>query len=216
MTGLATRAATLVIMAVLVIAASACKEGDAITVRALRFHGVSNIAESELRAVLATKQGSRIPFTRKPGFNQSEFTRDLQRVKAFYADRGYPDAKVTAVNADFDTDKKSVALDVTIEEGQPVLVQSVRFEGFDVLPPRRQSALPRLVQIEPGAPRNRGAMRSGRETALSELHEFGYPYTEVSVREEAGQATRDVAIVYAAEPGPKANVEPAEFVGISR
>ncbi len=213
MTGSASRAATLVIMAMLVIVVSACKDGDAIKVRALRFHGVSNIAESELRAVLATKQGSRIPFTRKPGFNRSEFTRDLQRIKAFYSDRGYPDAKVTAVNADFDTDKKSVALDVTIQEGQPVLVSAVRFEGFDVLPPRRQRALPRIVQVESGAPRNRGTVRSGREAAISELHEFGYPYAEVSVREEVGEAQGGVSIVFAAETGPKAIFGPVEIRG---
>ncbi len=117
------------------------------------------------------------------------------------------------MNADFDTDKKSVALDVTIEEGQPVLVQSVRFEGFDVLPPRRQSALPRLVQIEPGAPLNRGTVRSGREIAINELHEFGYPYAEVSVREEAGEARGEAAIVYAAAPGPKAIFGPVEIRG---
>ena len=37
--------------------------------RSLKFHGVTSVSESDLRAVLATKQGSWIPFSKKPGFN---------------------------------------------------------------------------------------------------------------------------------------------------
>ena len=61
--------------------------------------------------MLATKQGSWLPFTKKPGFNRDEFTSDLQRVTAFYTDRGYPDAKVTSVDADLDAAKQTVAID---------------------------------------------------------------------------------------------------------
>ena len=65
-------------------------------------------------------------------------------------------------------------------------MRSVRFEGFEVLPERRQRALPRIVRIEAGTPRNRPAVRTGRETALNELREFGYPYADVTVSEVAG------------------------------
>jgi outer membrane protein assembly complex protein YaeT len=206
--GMAVLAATM-----FVVATAACKETEPVKVRSLKFHGVSNIAEADLRAVLATKQGSWLPFSKKPGFNRAEFTRDLQRIQAFYADRGYPDAKVTAVDADFDTDKKAVSITVTIAEGAPVLVRSVRFEGFEVLPERRQRALPRIVHVDVGAPRNRPAVRTGRETALNELREFGYPYADVIVGEVPAENPREVSIVYSAKTGPSAVFGPVEIRG---
>jgi outer membrane protein assembly complex protein YaeT len=217
MTWLGRRVTAIASVIVVLAAAAACKEKEteSVRVRSLKFQGVSNVAESELRAVLATKQGSWIPFSKKPAFNRSEFTRDLQRLKAFYADRGYPDAKVTAVDADFDEDKKAVALVVTINEGAPIVVRSVRFEGMDVLPERNQRALPRLVKIEAGTPRNRPAIRTGRETIVNQFREFGYPYADVTVREVQAENTREVGIVYSATPGPAAVFGPVEIRGNS-
>jgi len=213
MTWLGRRPLALGVAALLVFGTAACKENEPIQVRSLKFDGVSNVAESELRAVLATKQGSWLPFSKKPGFNRSEFTRDLQRIKAFYADRGFPDAKVTAVDADFDRDKKSVAIKVSIDEGRPIVVRSVRFEGFQVLPERRQRALRRIVRVPEGTPLNRPAVRTGRENAANELREFGYPYGTVSVSETPAEADREVAIVYSADPGPAAVFGPVEIRG---
>jgi outer membrane protein assembly complex protein YaeT len=213
MTRLGRRGTAIASATFILLAAMACKEPESVRVRSLKFQGVSKVAESELRAVLATKQGSWLPFSKKPGFNRAEFTRDLQRIKAFYADRGYPDAKVTAVDADFDTDKKNVAITVTIDEGAPILVSSVRFEGFGVLPERRQRALPRIVRVATGTPRNRPAVRTGRETVLNELREFGYPYAEVTVREVQAENAREVGIVYSADPGPAAVFGKVEIRG---
>ena len=56
-------------------------------------------------------------------------------------------------------------------------------------------------------------MRTGRETALNELKEFGYPYAEVNVREVPAERAREVGIVYAAEPGPSAVFGPIEIRG---
>ena len=121
MSGLGRPASAILATFLVIVATTGCKDDEPVRVRSLKFHGVTRVSENELRAVLATKQGSWIPFSKKPGFNRNEFTRDLQRVTAFYADRGYPDAKVTAVDADLDAAKKTVALNVTVAEGAPVI-----------------------------------------------------------------------------------------------
>ena len=203
MFGLGRQGSAILAAFLLITAAAGCKDDEPIRVRSLKFRGVSHISESELRTVLATKQGSWLPFTKKPGFNRNEFTKDLQRVTAFYTDRGYPDAKVTSVDADLDAAKQTVGLTVTVSEGDPVIVESVRFDGFEALPERRQQTLPRRVGIESGAPLNRPVVRAGRETAANDLREFGHPYAEVTVREDQ-LAPRKVAIVYTANPGPAA------------
>ena len=64
------------------------------------------VDEAQLRA-LQTKAGSWIPFSKKPPFDTDEFQRDLQRLRQFYTERGYPDARVTNVDVAFDEKKET-------------------------------------------------------------------------------------------------------------
>ena len=89
--------------------------------RACPCKGVEAVDEAQLRAALQTKAGSWIPFTKKPAFDTDEFQRDLQRLRNFYTERGYPDARVTDVDVVFDEKKEHVRLTVTVREGEPTL-----------------------------------------------------------------------------------------------
>ena len=72
---------------------------------------------------------------KKAYFDRARFDADLKRIQAFYADRGYPDARVTGFDVKLNDKQDAVDLTVTISEGEPVTVAAVTFVGFDVLPP---------------------------------------------------------------------------------
>src|SRR5438067_13464028 len=113
------------------ISAAACKEEGTIKVHSLKFNGVKAVAAGRLRDALATKQSSKIPWGKKAYFDRSRFDADLKRIQAFYADRGYPDARVTGFDAKLNAKQDSVDITVTISEGQPVKVAAINFVGFD-------------------------------------------------------------------------------------
>jgi outer membrane protein assembly factor BamA len=75
------------------LASVGCKEEGTIAVHNLTFKGVKAVDSSRLRNALATRQSSRLPWGRKSYFDRSHFDADLKRLQAFYADRGYPDAR---------------------------------------------------------------------------------------------------------------------------
>ncbi len=195
--------------------ASSCKEDEPLEVASLRLDGVEAVPAAELRAVLATKQGSIIPFTRKPGFNRQEFTKDLKRIEAFYADRGFPDARVTAVDVDLDERRGEVRVTITVREGEPVPVASLQLEGFGVLPERALERLRRQIAIEPGDIRRRATVAAARETAVTGLKEQGYPYAKVDVSETEGERPREVSLTLRAEPGRRAAFGQVEVQGNS-
>src|SRR6185436_353941 len=89
----------------LFLAATACQEEGTIKVSSLSFHGVKAVSESRLREALATRQSSKIPFSRKRYFQQAAFDADLKRLQAFYEDRGFPDARVTHFDVKFNGKK---------------------------------------------------------------------------------------------------------------
>jgi outer membrane protein assembly factor BamA len=71
-------------------------------------------------------------------FDQEQFERDLMRIVSFYAERGYPEAKI--VSHDVDVERGAVDIRVVVDEGRPLRVAAVELENFDVLPDRRLRA----------------------------------------------------------------------------
>src|SRR6476660_1387835 len=105
----------------LAISAAACKEEGTITVHSLKFNGVKAVDTSRLRDALATKQSSKIPWGKKAYFDRSRFDADLKRIQAFYADRGFPDARVTGFDVKLNDKQDQVDVTLNINEGDPVV-----------------------------------------------------------------------------------------------
>src|SRR5215471_20995540 len=135
--------------------ATACKEEGTIKVHSLKFEGVLAADEGRLKNALATKESSRIPWGRKRYFDRARFDVDLKRIQAFYADRGYPDARVTGFDVKLNDKQDQVDITLTISEGEPVTLASVDFVGFDVIPPDHLDKLKKAIPLALGKPRDR-------------------------------------------------------------
>src|SRR5262245_54770946 len=101
------------------LAAVGCREQGTITVHSIDFKGVKAVDAARLRAALATRQSSKLPWGKKAYFDRSRFDADLKRIQAFYADRGYPDARVTGFDVKLNGKQDAVDVTLTIAEGEP-------------------------------------------------------------------------------------------------
>src|SRR5438309_5237157 len=199
-------AAGFLLLAGLALAVGGCKEEGTVTVRSVTLKGVTAVDESQLRNALATRQSSRLPWGRKFLFDRSRLDADLQRIVAFYADRGYPDARVAGVDVKLNDEKDELQVTVTVAEGEPVLVTSIEFVGFESIPPGHLDELRKRIPLEVGRPRDRREVVASRELAINELRDHGYPYGKVSVNEGGGG--RAVALTFTADSGPLAHFGP--------
>ena len=136
-------------------ATAACKEDGTIKVHSLTFQGVNVVDEARLESALATKESSWIPWGKKYYFDRARFDADLKRIKAFYADRGYPDARVTGFDVKLNNTQDGVDITVTVSEGEPVKVAAVDFVGFDVVPAAHLVDLKSKTPLNVGQPRDR-------------------------------------------------------------
>jgi outer membrane protein insertion porin family/translocation and assembly module TamA len=201
----------------------ACKEeaaAGAIRVRSIKFIGVHGVDESALRNALATRASSKLPWGTARYFYRAQFDDDLKRIQAFYADRGFPDARVTAFDVGLNAAKDTVDATITITEGDPVIVSSLMFTGFDVIPEHHLNSLKRNLPIKIGKPRDRQVVLSAREMALNELRDHGFPYATVrvdEVDESAGAAGgTNAKLTLVAVPGTLARFGPTEVQGNER
>ncbi|MGH9141570.1 MAG: POTRA domain-containing protein, partial [Vicinamibacterales bacterium] len=197
----------------LLVLASACKEGGTVKVHSLSFKGVKAVDESKLKEALATRQSSKIPWGKKYFFDRSRFDADLKRIQAFYADRGFPDARVTGFDVKLNDKQDEVDLRVTIEEGAPVVVTAIAFSGFDDVPPAHLDALKKAVPLKVGQPRDRQLVVSTHEMAVNELKDHGFPYGKVNTEEDDGGDGKQAALTFTADPGKLAHFGTVEVVG---
>src|SRR4249920_2152579 len=166
------------------LAAAGCQEPGTITVRSIDFVGVQAIETSRLKDALATRVSAKLPWGRKYRFDRSRLEEDLKRIEAFYADRGYPNARVTNVPAVPNDANDAVSVTITIAEGTPVLVSNLELAGFEVLPGASIESMRERLPIQPGQPWDRQQVIAARDLATNELRDQGYPYAKVTVGEK--------------------------------
>jgi outer membrane protein assembly complex protein YaeT len=201
------------VAAFLAISAAACKEQGTVTVHSLKFNGVKAVDEGRLKDALATKKSSKLPWGKKAYFDRSRFDADLKRIQAFYADRGYPDARVTGFDVKLNDKQDQVDVTLTIVEGDPVKVAAVDFEGFDVIPPDHLNKLKKGIPLKLGEPRDRQLVVTTHEMALNELKDHGYPYAKVATSEDDGADGKQSALTFTADPGKLAHFGPVQIEG---
>ena len=105
--------------------AAGCREQGDITIHKLDFQGVKQVDKEALAPALQTKKGSRLPWGHKTYFDRRAFDADLERIQAFYRDRGFPDARVSSFDVKLNDKQDQVDVVVSISEGQPTLVAAI-------------------------------------------------------------------------------------------
>jgi len=158
--------------------------------------------------------GWQLPWSKKNAFDRSRVGADLKRIEAFYADRGYPDARVSGFNVTLNKKENAVDVTLTIIEGQPVRVASVHYVGFDdVIPPAHLKVLEDNPPLKVGEARDRQLVIAAHEQALNELRDHGYAYANVAIEEQDGETGKDATITFRAEPGVLAHFGPISVAG---
>lgn len=181
----------------------------------LSFSGIHAFSSGQLRKVLATQKSGWLPWSVKRYFDREEFENDLKRIVAYYADRGFPDARITGVDVAFTAAKDGVKLTIHVEEGRPVIVEAIRFQGFQDLPADEFKLLDG-APLKPGGRRDRDAVRLTRDQAVKLFRNNAYPTAAVDVTERPGSAPDRVVVSYLASPGPAMTFGPVTTTGYEK
>ena len=198
------RLLTTAALLVAAIVASSCRETGDVQVTSISFEGTNAVKPDELKAILATQESGFLPWSRKRFFDRPEFDRDVKRIEAFYADRGYPNAAVVGVDVALNDAKDKVAITVQINEGEPMIVENVIFDGFGPLPADHLERLQGRFPIAVGKPKDQRLILASHDMAIAELRDHGFPYAGVRMVERPGSAEMRVELTVAADTGPQA------------
>jgi outer membrane protein assembly complex protein YaeT len=174
--------------------------------------GVHAIDESALRKALQTQATSWLPWAKRRYFNAETFLQDLKRIETFYAERGYPHARV--IESAVDKRDKGVVLRVVVDEGRPQRVAGISYSGIEAIADSTLRKLRDAAPLKEGAPFDADAVKQTAQMLMSALGDIGYAYPRVEVRQTPAEPGL-VSAEFHAEPGALGYFGPIQITGNS-
>ena len=189
-------------------------EGAAARITEIRIIGAKAFSESTLLGQMAlTTPGWLTWYTKSDQYSRAKLNGDLETLRAYYVNRGYLEFSVESTQVTISPDKQSIAIAISIVEGQPYTVTGVRLEG-DFL--GRDDAFRSLVRVRPGFP-YRGEDITETQRLFGELYgQYGYAFARIDVRPEIDRVSGQVQVVFSASPQRRVYVRRIEISGNTR
>jgi outer membrane protein assembly factor BamA len=184
----------------------------------VEFEGNRSIRDESLRISIATSESSWfarasavnwIGLGEKRYLNETEFRRDALRITALYRQSGFLEAQVDTVVRRSETD---VHVTFVIDEGPPVVVDSIAVRGFEAVAPAGEIA--DRLPLRVGEPFNRLLMLASADTIRVRLANRGYPFAEVFRNFDVDRRARSAFIDLWIDPGPPTTIGEVTIDGL--
>ena len=145
-------------------------EKQRIRVRRIEFFGNYSIPDSELERIIVTKP--QFLFFIQPGyFKAKEFEADLERIKAYYREKGHLDVKIDA-DLEYSEEGTEMYITINIEEGKQYLVGEVAIGG--ALTRFSEDEIQRQIKLKKGKPFSEMAIREDVMNIQQYYYDRGY------------------------------------------
>lgn len=149
-------------------------------------------------------------------YNHAVVDQDLKRIERWYQARGYYDAKVVNVdvdppeaaipgakaNCDLENDVCPVSVVITVEEGEPTLLNSLTWEGIEALPEELQLELRTVGELPQDAPIDETLYNEAKQRMKEALRNAGHARPAVEGTVDVDTKARTASVVYRITPGP--------------
>jgi outer membrane protein insertion porin family len=189
-------------------------EGDAAKISDIRIVGTKAFSPSTLMELFElSPTGWFSWYSKNDRYSRSKLSADLEKVRSYYLNRGYLEFAVESTQVTISPDKQSVAIAITVREGQPYTVTGVRLEG-DYL--GKEEEFRSLVLLRPGQPYRGDAVTATGKRFTELFGQYGYAFARIEPRPEVDRATGQVVVVFAAEPQRRVYVRRIDVAGNNR
>jgi outer membrane protein insertion porin family len=190
-------------------------EGDRAGIAAVNFTGNNSIGSGQLKSVIRTKESHILSFLfRDDLYDEDRLAVDRELIRIYYANRGYPDARVLSSVAEFDAQRNAYFINFTIEEGERYDFGNVAIETS--IPSLNTDALRGSIQTRDGARYSQADLQRSTQDLALRATQQGYSFAEVRPRIDRDIANRRFNITYLVDEGARVYVERINITGNSR
>ena len=185
------------------------QENKRIYIKDIRFSGNQKMSSWRLRMVMETKERGVLSwFTDRGVLKDDVMNTDIEKITAFYHDRGYMSAKVSSPAIDRQDD--GFIIDIVIDEGQRFKVESIGISG-ELL--ENNDEILKKLALKPNHYFSREDLRKDIDTITTAYMDQGFAQTQIDPRITQNQENATTAIVFEASQGPKMRIEGISITG---
>ena len=189
-------------------------EGDAARIKDIRIVGSKVFSEGTLLDLLElTPTGWFTWYSKTDRYSRTKLNSDLEKLRAHYINRGYLEFAVESTQVTISPDKQTISVAISIKEGQPYTVTSVRLEGEYL---GKEEEFRAQVLLRPGQPYRGDAVTETSRRFQDLFGLYGYAFARIEPRPEIDRATGQVAVVFTAEPQRRVYVRRIDVAGNTR
>ena len=187
------------------------EEGDQAKIRHINIVGNETFKEKELRDEFESDEKAGLMFWKgRTNYTREKLSGDLERLRAYYLDRGFMDFAIESTQVSISPDKQNIYITANVREGEVFTVDDVKLTGDLVFP---EQTLRSFVRVETGKVFSRKQVEATVEAITAVLANFGYAFANVNPVPRIDRDDKTVEITFFVEPGKRVYVRRVEFRG---
>ena len=146
--------------------------------------------------------------TQSDRYSEEKMESSLDKLRAYYMDRGYLKFQVKSSQAQVTPDKKSIYITIVIFEGDRYTVDKVDIAGDIIIP--REDIMKRIF-VKPGTTFSRQKVLDSQKGISQAYGDKGYMFASVGVQPSVDEATHQVSLIFNIKAGRRAYVREVTF-----
>lgn len=186
-------------------------EGAVARIERVNISGNKAYTEATLKKLFDSEpKGKFSLFSSKDKYAKEKLVGDVDKLTSYYRDRGYLNFEVVSSQVSLSKDKRSVIINININEGDQYRVGKVSISGNTGL---SQKELTNLVTLKEGEIFSQAELTEMRSNIQERLGKDGFAFSRIGVTPQLDNINKSVSLVFKAEKGQKAYVRRIDISG---
>ena len=186
-------------------------EGEPASVQAIRFIGNRDFDTNALRDRFNMGPKSWWAFlSDRDKYSRERLSADLERLRAFYRDRGYANFQIESTQVTITPDRQRIHITVNVNEGLKYTVGDIALAGDLVFP---EATLRELLSIETGETYNQRGITQTINALREKLGERGYAFARINPLPERRDDDQTVDLTLFIDPAERVYVRRIRISG---
>ena len=190
------------------------KEGKASRIRHINIVGNETFSDDEILEEWESDTSNWLSwYNRDDQYSREKLSGDLEKLNAFYLDRGYVDFNIESTQVSIGPDRRDMFLTANVREGEVYTISEAKVTGDTII---SQEEIEKLVIVKPGDTFSRRLLEATSDAMIAVLGNVGYAFANVTPIPEIDREKREVKINFYVEPGKRVYVRRIQFKGNTR
>jgi outer membrane protein insertion porin family len=190
------------------------KEGKAASIRHINIVGNKEFPQEDILQSWESQEHNWLSWYRRDDqYSREKLSGDLEKLNAFYLDRGYVDFSLDSTQIEISPDKRDMFITAGMSEGDQYRVSDVKLTGDTVLP---HDTIEKRLGVRVGQVFSRRLLDLTSDSISLSLANIGYAFAKVDVVPDVNREQRTVGITFNVIPGPRVTVRHIDFKGNTR